>query len=65
MKYRLVKKTLISGFVLYQIERHDWVIWPFRYWCYVDSYADKEKALQILSDLRNGMPPETREVIDE
>jgi len=58
MKYRLVKNTKASGFVLWVIQKkHLW------WWDYVDSYMDESKALFVLQKLRCGAPEETREVI--
>ncbi len=58
MKYRLVKTTKASGFVIWVIQKK-WLWW----WEYVDSYMDQEKALLVLTRLRGGVPEETREII--
>ena len=58
MKYRLVKTTKASGFVLWVIQRK-WLWW----WEYVDSYYEEQKALYTLQKLKNGTPEEKREVI--
>lgn len=60
MKYRLVKTTKASGFVLWVIQKKIW--W---WWEYVDSYIEEEKALFVIKRLRSGRPEETREVIYE
>jgi hypothetical protein len=58
MKYRLVKTTKASGFVLWVIQKK--CLW---WWDYVDSYMEEHKALFVLQKLRGGAPEETREVI--
>jgi hypothetical protein len=58
VKYRLVKTTKASGFVLWCIQKK--VLW---WWEYVDSYIEESKALFVLTKLRSGAPEETREVI--
>jgi hypothetical protein len=59
MKYRLLKSTKASGFVLWVVQKK--VLW---WWDYVDSYMDEQKALLVLDKLREGTPEETREVIN-
>lgn len=58
-KYRLVKKTLASGYVQWNIERKI----PFLWWEFVDGYFDERKARTTLDKLRDGTPYSTREVV--
>lgn len=57
-KYRLVKKTTVSGFVMWIIQRK-FLLW----WEFVDCYTDESVARISLRRLREGVPAEKREVV--
>lgn len=59
-QYRLVKETKASGFAIWVVQKK--VLW---WWEYVDSYIEEEKALFVLSKLRNGAPEKTRTVVNK
>jgi len=61
-KYRLIKKTKLNGYTNYIIEKREWVVFWWL-WQYVDSFGDEAQALALLERLRNGEPPEVRQVI--
>lgn len=58
-KYRLIKKTYVTGYVQWNIERKI----PFLWWEYVDGYYDERKARSALERLREGTPYKTTEVV--
>lgn len=57
-KFRLVKKTDASGFVMWIIQKR-----CLFFWDYVTSFFDENRARAVLERLRNGVPEETREVV--
>ena len=58
MKYRIVKSTKATG-VVYWIVQKKWLWW----WEFVELFSDQEKALSLMTKLKNGTPEETREVV--